>query len=116
MLLNHGQPGGESRGMLLFYVPVFNGLRQIVETGTARRWMPNDLLPWEIVHQQPRRGLRGRMLRGAARPPAPRRRRAGPAGRHPGDHERRATTLAGLHFIAVVCVMLKNAAERAAGS
>lgn len=36
---------------------VFNGLRYIVKTGAPRRWMPNDLPPWEIVYRQARRWL-----------------------------------------------------------
>ena len=37
---------------------VFNGLRYVVKTGAPWRWMPNDLPPWEIVHQQAQRWLR----------------------------------------------------------
>jgi len=34
---------------------VFNGLRWIVRTGSAWRYMPHDLPPWEAVYQQTRR-------------------------------------------------------------
>src|ERR687893_1096049 len=37
---------------------VFNGLRWIVRTGSAWRYMPHDLPPWEAVYQQTRRWLR----------------------------------------------------------
>jgi transposase len=36
---------------------VFNGLRWIVRTGCAWRYMPHDLPPWEAVYQQMRRWL-----------------------------------------------------------
>jgi transposase len=36
---------------------VFNGLRWIVRTGSAWRYMPHDLPPWEAVYQQMRRWL-----------------------------------------------------------
>jgi transposase len=36
---------------------VFNGLRWIVRTGAAWRYMPHDLPPWEAVYQQMRRWL-----------------------------------------------------------
>src|ERR671926_1344615 len=36
---------------------VFNGLRWIVRTGSARRYLPHDLPPWEAVYQQTRRWL-----------------------------------------------------------
>jgi transposase len=36
---------------------VFNGLRWIVRTGCAWRYMPHDLPPWEAVYQQTRRWL-----------------------------------------------------------
>src|ERR671918_647933 len=36
---------------------VFNGLRWIVRTGAAWRYMPHDLPPWEAVYQQTRRWL-----------------------------------------------------------
>ena len=36
---------------------VFNGLRWIVRTGSAWRYMPHDLPPWEAVYQQKRRWL-----------------------------------------------------------
>ena len=36
---------------------VFNGLRWIVRTGAAWRYMPHDLPPWEAVYQQSRRWL-----------------------------------------------------------
>ncbi len=36
---------------------VFNGLRWIVRTGSAWRYMPHDLPPWEAVYQQTRRWL-----------------------------------------------------------
>jgi transposase len=36
---------------------VFNGLRWIVRTGSAWRYMPHDLPPWETVYQQTRRWL-----------------------------------------------------------
>src|SRR5215212_8679622 len=35
----------------------FNGLRWIVRTGSAWRYMPHDLPPWEAVYQQTRRWL-----------------------------------------------------------
>lgn len=37
---------------------VFNGLRWIVRTGSAWRYMPHDLPPWEAIYQQTRRWLR----------------------------------------------------------
>lgn len=37
---------------------VLNGLRWIVRTGSAWRYMPHDLPPWEAVYQQTRRWLR----------------------------------------------------------
>ena len=37
---------------------VFNGLRYIVRSGAPRRWMPNDLPPWEVVYQQTQRWLK----------------------------------------------------------
>jgi transposase len=37
---------------------VFNGLRWIVRTGSAWRYMPHDLPPWETVYQQTQRWLR----------------------------------------------------------
>jgi transposase len=36
---------------------VFNGLRWMVRTGSAWRYMPHDLPPWEAVYQQTRRWL-----------------------------------------------------------
>src|ERR687897_855589 len=36
---------------------VFNGLRWIVRTGSAWRYVPHDLPPWEAVYQQTRRWL-----------------------------------------------------------
>src|SRR5215218_2875477 len=36
---------------------VFNGLRWIVRTGSAWRYMPHDLPPWEAIYQQTRRFL-----------------------------------------------------------
>src|SRR5215207_9775256 len=36
---------------------VFNGLRWIVRTGSAWRYSPHDLPPWEAVYQQTRRWL-----------------------------------------------------------
>jgi transposase len=36
---------------------VFNGLRWIVRTGSAWRYIPHDLPPWEAVYQQTRRWL-----------------------------------------------------------
>jgi transposase len=37
---------------------VFNGLRWIVRTGSAWRYMPHDLPPWETVYQQTQRWLK----------------------------------------------------------
>jgi len=37
---------------------VFNGLRWIVRTGSAWRYLPNDLPPWEAVYQQTQRWLK----------------------------------------------------------
>src|SRR5215216_731523 len=37
---------------------VFNGLRWIVRTGSAWRFMPHDLPPWETVYQQTQRWLK----------------------------------------------------------
>jgi transposase len=37
---------------------VFNGLRWIVRTGSAWRYMPHDLPPWEAVYQQTRRWIK----------------------------------------------------------
>ena len=54
---------------------VFDGLRYIVKTGAPWRWMPHDLPPWEIVHQQAQRWLRAGCLDALAeRHPAPGRR------------------------------------------
>src|SRR5215213_10193371 len=36
---------------------VFNGLRWIMRTGSAWRYMPHDLPPWAAVYQQARRWL-----------------------------------------------------------
>lgn len=36
---------------------VFNALRWVVHTGAPRRWLPQDLPPWDIVYQQSRRWL-----------------------------------------------------------
>ncbi len=36
---------------------VFNGLRYVVRSGCAWRYLPNDLPPWEIVYQQTQRWL-----------------------------------------------------------
>src|SRR5215217_1803210 len=36
---------------------IFNGMRWIVRTGSAWRYMPHDLPPWEAVYQQTRRRL-----------------------------------------------------------
>src|SRR5919202_1080376 len=36
---------------------VFNGLRWIVRTGSAWRYMPHDLPPWEAVYQQTQRWI-----------------------------------------------------------
>src|SRR5215208_4768347 len=36
---------------------VFNGLRWIVRTGSAWRYMPHNLPPWEATYQQTRRWL-----------------------------------------------------------
>ena len=37
---------------------VLNGLRWIVRTGSAWRYMPHDLPPWEAIYQQTRRWLK----------------------------------------------------------
>src|SRR5215211_2433560 len=37
---------------------IFNGLRWIVRTGSAWRYMPHDLPPWEAVYQQTQRWIR----------------------------------------------------------
>jgi len=37
---------------------VLNGLRWIVRTGSAWRYMPHDLPPWEAVYQQTQRWLK----------------------------------------------------------
>jgi len=37
---------------------VFNGLRYVVRSGCAWRYLPNDLPPWAIVYQQTQRWLR----------------------------------------------------------
>jgi transposase len=37
---------------------VFNGLRWIVRTGSAWRYIPHDLPPWETVYQQTQRWLK----------------------------------------------------------
>src|SRR5215208_2529158 len=36
---------------------VFDGLRWIVRTGSAWRYMPHDLAPWKAVYQQTRRWI-----------------------------------------------------------
>jgi transposase len=41
---------------------VFNGLRWMVRTGSAWRYMPHDLPPWEAVYQQTRRWLSAGVL------------------------------------------------------
>ena len=37
---------------------VFNGLRWIVRTGSAWRYMPHELPPWEAVYQQTQRWIK----------------------------------------------------------
>src|SRR5918994_3418601 len=37
---------------------VFDGLRWIVRTGSAWRYMPHDLPPWETIYQQTQRWIR----------------------------------------------------------
>jgi transposase len=37
---------------------VFNALRWVVRTGSAWRYMPHDLPPWEAVYQQTQRWIR----------------------------------------------------------
>src|SRR5829696_7433178 len=37
---------------------VLNGLRWIVRTGSAWRYMPHDLPPWEAIYQQTQRWLK----------------------------------------------------------
>jgi transposase len=37
---------------------VFNALRWVVRTGSAWRYMPHDLPPWEAVYQQTQRWLK----------------------------------------------------------
>src|ERR671912_663464 len=37
---------------------VFNGLRWIVRTGSAWRYLPHDLPPWETVYQQTQRWIK----------------------------------------------------------
>ena len=37
---------------------VLNGLRWIVRTGSAWRYMPHDLPPWHTVYQQAQRGFK----------------------------------------------------------
>lgn len=37
---------------------VFNALRWIVRSGCAWRWMPHELPPWTVVHQQTQRWIR----------------------------------------------------------
>ena len=37
---------------------VLNGLRWVVRTGSAWRYMPHDLPPWEAVYQQTQRWLK----------------------------------------------------------
>jgi len=41
---------------------VLNGLRWIVRTGSAWRYMPHDLPPWEAVYQQTRRWVKARVF------------------------------------------------------
>jgi transposase len=36
---------------------VFNAVRWVVHTGAPWRWLPHDLLPWDIVYLQTRRWL-----------------------------------------------------------
>ena len=43
---------------------VFNGLRWIVRTGSAWRYMPHDLPPWEAVYQQTQRWLKAGVFEG----------------------------------------------------
>jgi transposase len=43
---------------------VFNGLRWIVRTGFAWRYMPHDLPPWEAVYQQTSRWLSAGVFEG----------------------------------------------------
>src|SRR5918999_6405819 len=37
---------------------VLNGLRWVLRTGSAWRYMPHDLPPWEAVYQQTQRWLK----------------------------------------------------------
>ena len=37
---------------------VFNGLRWIIRTGAAWRWLPHDLPPWYVVYQQSQRWIK----------------------------------------------------------
>jgi transposase len=41
---------------------VLNGLRWIVRTGSAWRYMPHDLPPWEAVYQQTQRWIRAKVF------------------------------------------------------
>jgi transposase len=41
---------------------VLNGLRWIVRTGSAWRFMPHDLPPWEAVYQQTQRWIRAKVF------------------------------------------------------
>lgn len=41
---------------------VFNGLRYVVRTGGAWRYLPHDLPPWYTVYQQTQRWLKARVF------------------------------------------------------
>jgi transposase len=74
---------------------VFNGLCYIVKTGAPWRWMPSDLPPWAAVCQQAQRWPDAGCFEELV-------------------HDLRAVLrLADLHVVALVCIMLKQAAQLA---
>jgi transposase len=79
---------------------VFNGLRWIVRAGSSWRMMPHDLPPWDVVYQQTQRWLKAEVFHWMSR-----------FRRLARDYERLPETLAGLHYLAFVILMLKNVAE-----
>ena len=111
---------------------MFNGRRYVVKTGAPWRWMPNDLPPWDAAYQRAQRWLAAGCFgqRVDDLPQANRDfvllpwrwvversfARATRVRRLVKDYERYPSTLADLHIVAFVCLMLKHAAQRAASS
>ena len=111
---------------------MFNGLRYVVKTGAPWRWIPDDLPPWDAVYQRAQSWLAaGRFEQRADDLPQANRdfvllpwrwvversfARATRVRRLVKYYERYPSTLADLHIVAFVCLILKLAAQRAASS